>query len=163
MTFKTTNEIIILVCMSVITAFVINYLSPNGISIIGQWDESKGVITAKAKNSIVFQKLEIDELKFAKQLFNKGDVVFVDARSKKSYEDGHVKNAISLPVGEYDLYIDSFLEKYPESTSFVTYCSGRACDDSHSLAQNLLDEGYKNVLVMIDGYPAWKEEGYPVE
>jgi len=35
---------------TIIAAFAVNYLSPAGIALVGQWDTAKGVITANEKN-----------------------------------------------------------------------------------------------------------------
>ena len=160
---NTTKEIAILLCIAFATAFTFNYFSPMGIALIGQWDESQGVITAKTKNDVVEDDLEIEDIKVAKQIYDNGEAVFVDARSSEDYEDGHIRSAVSLPIGKFDGLIDAFRDQYSSDIVIITYCSGRTCDDSHRLAQLLLDEGYANVSVMVDGYPVWEEEGYPVE
>ena len=160
---NTARDIVILLGSAVIAAFAVNYFSPAGISLVGQWDESKGVITANAKDDAVVVDLEIDDVKIAKQIYDSGKAVFVDARSRENYEDGHIKGAVSLPVGQFDESIDAFHDQYSPSSSIVIYCSGRTCEDSRRLAHLLLDEGYTNVTVMIDGYPGWESEGYPIE
>ncbi len=160
---NTVNEITILLGVAVVVAFAVNYFSPAGIALIGQWDESQGVITAKAKNDVVVDSLELEDVKIAKQIYDKGGAIFVDARSNEDYVDGHVKRAVSLPIGQFDDLIDGFRNQYSIDKIIVTYCSGRTCDESHMLAQLLLDEEYTNVTVMIDGYPAWEKEGYPIE
>ena len=149
--------------VSVIVAFIVNYFSPAGIALVGQWDTSAGVITAKAKNDVVSGKLEIEDTILAKQIFDNGKVLFVDARMRDDYDEGHIPGAISLPVGQFDDLIDSFLDQYEIEQAIVTYCSGRTCEDSHILAQLLMDFGYNDVKVFIDGYPGWEAEGYPVE
>ena len=160
---NTARDIVILLGSAVIAAFAVNYFSPTGISLVGQWDESKGVITANAKDDAVVVDLEIDDVKIAKQIYDSGKAVFIDARSREDYEDGHIKGAVSLPVGQFDESIDAFHDQYSTSSSIVTYCSGRTCEDSRRLADLLFDEGYTNVTVMIDGYPGWESEGYPIE
>ncbi len=160
---NTARGIVILLGSAVIAAFTVNYFSPAGISLVGQWDESKGVITANAKGDAVVVDLEIDDVRIAKQIYDSGKAVFVDARSREDYEDGHIKGAVSLPVGQFDESIDAFHDQYSPASSIVTYCSGRTCEDSHRLAYLLFDEGYTNVTVMIDGYPGWESEGYPIE
>ncbi len=59
--------------------------------------------------------------------------------------------------------IGDFLNKYPPDWPIVTYCSGRTCDDSHHLAEMLIELGYLHVSILIDGYPAWLKEGFPIE
>ncbi|MCP4368871.1 MAG: rhodanese-like domain-containing protein [Deltaproteobacteria bacterium] len=157
------KELIIIIGFSVIAAFTANYFSPNGIALFGQWDTSEGVITARPKNDPVTVGAEIKDANTAKKIYAKKKAVFVDARSYETFIEGHIKNAVSIPTGEFLEFIDDFKTKYPVTTPLITYCSGRECNDSHELAQYLILEGYTNVKVFIDGYPEWERKGYPVE
>ena len=160
---KTLKEICIITVISIIAAFGVNSFSPNGIALVGQWDTSQGVISAIGKNDVVMEELEIDDVTHAKTLYDTGHVLFVDARSFEDFTDGHLKGAVSLPVGQYDEQIDGFLELHDLDIPIVTYCSGRTCEDSHHLAQLLMERGYMNISVMIDGFPGWETEGYPID
>jgi rhodanese-related sulfurtransferase len=160
---KTIKEIIILVGVSVALALAVNTLSPRGIALVGQWDIAAGVITARPAGDSAGQPKEIDSVARAKTLFDKGDVLFVDARSQNHYGNGHIPGAVSLPVGQFEKRIDFFLNRYPPEQPIVTYCSGRTCEDSHELAQLLSDLGFTNVRIFIDGFPGWEAEGYPIE
>jgi rhodanese-related sulfurtransferase len=160
---ETIKEIIILVSASIIAAFAVNYFTPAGIALVGQWDTAKGVITANEKNAIVLDDLEIGDVTLARKLYDSQKFVFVDARSRDDFDKGHIKGAISLPVGQFDEKIEAFLGQYPPEKAIITYCSGRTCEDSHRLAQLLLAFGYTEINVFIDGYPGWEAEGYPIE
>jgi len=160
---NTIKEIFLLVGVSVTLALVVNYFSPRGIALVGQWDTAKGVITANPTGAAEGKPQEIDSVARAKEIFDNGDVLFVDARSSDNYEDGHIAGAISLPVGEFDERIESFLNRYSSDQPMVTYCSGRTCEDSHNLTQFLSDAGFTNVRIFIDGFPGWEAEGYPIE
>jgi len=160
---KTIKEVSIIIGISAIVAFGVNYISPNGIALVGQWDISQGVVGATGKNQIIMDELEIDNVFYAKSLFDSGQVLFVDARSHEDFNDGHIKGAVSLPVGQYDDRIDAFSKLHHLERPIVTYCSGRTCEDSHHLAQLLMERGYLNISVMIDGFPGWEAEGYPIE
>jgi rhodanese-related sulfurtransferase len=160
---KTIQEIIILVGISVILAMVVNFLSPKGIALVGQWDTSKGVITASPTGPEEWKPEEIDSAARAKEIFDNGNVLFVDARSQDNYEDGHIPGAVSLPVGQFDELIGSFLDRHAPDRPIVTYCSGRTCEDSHHLAQLLSELEFDNVRIFIDGFPGWEAEGYPIE
>jgi rhodanese-related sulfurtransferase len=155
--------IAILLLVAVSLAFAANHLSPNGIALVGQWDLSQGAIRANAKTEQIFDQLEIDDIRQAKRIFDAQGAVFVDARPMAEYREGHVKNAIAFPLGEFEQRIEAFLDKIPPDRPIITYCSGRMCTDSHHLAQMLMDMGYQHVSIMIDGYPGWQEEGYPIE
>ena len=130
---------------------------------MGQWDTANGVITANPIENTEGRAQEIQNVAQAKEIFNKGNALFVDARSSDNYDVGHIQGAISLPVGEFDERIESFLNRYSPDQPIVTYCSGRTCEDSHELAQFLTDAGYTRVRVFIDGYPGWESEGHPIE
>jgi rhodanese-related sulfurtransferase len=153
----------ILLGLAVIAAFTVNFLLPKGIALVGQWDESQGVITARAKDDVVDDDLEIDDVEIAKQIYGSGEAVFVDARSREDYEEGHIKGAVSLPVGQFHDFIDAFKAQYSTASTIITYCSGRTCDESHKLSQLLFEQGYTEVSVFIDGYPGWEAEGFPIE
>ena len=160
---KTIKEIVILVGVSVALASVVNMLSPKGIALVGQWDTALGVINANPTGMTEGKPQEIDSVALAKEIFDKGEVLFVDARSSDNYKEGHIQGAISLPVGQFDERIESFLNRYSPNQSIVTYCSGRTCEDSHHLAQFLSDAGFTHVRIFIDGFPGWESEGYPIE
>jgi rhodanese-related sulfurtransferase len=160
---NTIKEISILVGTSVIVALTVNYFSPGGIALVGQWDTAQGVITANEKNDVVLNDLEIGDVSLAKKLYDSQKFIFVDARSRDDYDEGHIKGAVSLPVGQFDEKIEAFLERYPPEKAIITYCSGRTCEDSHELAQLLLAFGFTEINVFIDGYPGWETEGYPIE
>ena len=154
---KTIKEIIILIGVSVILALLVNTLSPRGIALVGKWDTANLVGDAAGQREI------IDSVAWAKSVFDKGDVLFVDARSQNDYENGHIPGAESLPMGQFEAEIEIFLNRYPPEQPIVTYCSGRTCEDSHDLAQALSDVGFTNVRIFIDGFPGWEAEGYPIE
>ena len=157
------KQALLLLVLAISIALVVNQFSPVGIALIGQWDQDKGVISAHAKDEIHDSRLVIDNIKIAKLSYDGGKTLFVDARSNDDYNEGHIKGAISLPVGEFDERVGNLLDNYSPDQSIITYCSGRTCEDSHRLAQMLIDLGYESVSIMIDGFPGWKENGYPVE
>lgn len=152
-----------ILALSVIIALVTNSLSPSGIALVGQWDTRRGVISAQPDSIAAHGRLEIRTTKQAKQIFDTGDSVFIDARSRQQFEAGHIPGAVSLPAGRFDEMIETLLDQYPLDQPIVTYCSGRTCEDSHRLSQFLLDFGYTDVRIFIDGFPGWQAAGYAVE
>jgi len=160
---KIIKEIIILLGVSIISAITVNFFSPSGIALVGQWDEPPGVIASKAISDVFSGELEIKHVRIAKQIYDSGEALFVDARSLEDFKNGHIKGSESLPLGKFDDLIEAFEKKYSTDTFIVTYCSERSCNDSHTLEQRLFDRGYVNVSIFIDGYQGWKSEGYPIE
>jgi rhodanese-related sulfurtransferase len=160
---KTIKEIIILAGVSIILALVVNYLSPRGIALVGQWDTARGTITASPTEAAGGKLEEIYSVARVKEIFDRGDVLFVDARSRENYDNGHIPGAVSFPVGQFDEKIDTFITEHSPEQPIVTYCSGRTCEDSHHLARLLSGVGFNHVKILIDGFPGWKAEGYPIE
>ena len=158
---RTFKETLILLGASALAAFTLNFFSPAGIPLFGQWDPYTGMITASPKGYEENLFTEISDVETAKKIYDKGEAVFVDARSYGAYTSGHIKGAESLPFGRFGEKIDAFREKYEISIPVVVYCSGRTCIDSHKLAQLLSMEGFHNIHIFLDGYPAWEETGYP--
>ncbi|MBN2056320.1 rhodanese-like domain-containing protein [bacterium] len=90
------------------------------------------------------------------------DALFVDARSREQYLEGHIRGAVSLPVGDAGERLGEFMEFYPPDMRLVIYCTGEGCHDSHELADFLRIQGYFNVKVYRGGYADWTERGKPV-
>jgi hypothetical protein len=67
---ETIKEISNLVSASIIAALAVNYFSPAGIALVGQWDTSQGVITANEKNDIVLNDIEIGDPALAKKMYD---------------------------------------------------------------------------------------------
>jgi rhodanese-related sulfurtransferase len=154
---KTIKEIIILIGVSVILALVVNTLSPKGIALVGKWN------TANLVENMAGEPKVIDSVAWAKSIFEKGDALFVDARSQNDYDNGHIPGAVLLPMAQFEAKIEFFLNRYPPEQPIVTYCSGRDREDSHDLAQALSDVGFTNVRIFIDGFQGWEAKGYPIE
>jgi rhodanese-related sulfurtransferase len=98
-----------------------------------------------------------------KQYYDAGAVVVVDARDPEEFGDGHIRGAINLP---YDVVATdpARLEAFdPRGKPIVTYCGGGTCEQSLSLAEELIHGGgHRRVLVFMDGFPVWRDAGYPV-
>ncbi len=160
---ETLKGVILFLGFAWIAAFGVNFFSPAGIALVGQWDEAAGVVTAKSKTDVILEDLEIDDTRSAIKIYNTQKVIFVDARSPEDYAEGHIKGALSVPLKQFDERIAAFQDRHAFNKAIITYCSGRTCTDSHKLAQRLLQAGYENVAIFIDGYKGWKEENGAVQ
>ena len=99
----------------------------------------------------------------AKQLFDDGDCIFLDAREPKYYEEGHIAGALSWPSESFDAKLERFQDLIPLDKCVVAYCSGGACDESSHLATSLIVEGWQEVYLYESGFDEWKVAGYPIE
>lgn len=86
----------------------------------------------------VYQKITAEE---AKAKMDEEDVTIVDVRTKEEYDEGHIPDAILLPVE--NIGKDPPKELPDKDAVLLIYCrSGRRSKDA---ANELLKLGYKNV------------------
>ena len=85
------------------------------------------------------------------------NVLWVDARAIDVYEKEHIPEAILLNEDDWDNLIIGFLDNWNPDMTVVVYCSGAACNASHSVALRLTsDYEIGNVYVLKDGWNAWE-------
>ncbi len=86
-------------------------------------------------------------------MLKKDKYLIIDVRSKAEYDEGHIPNAISLPVdtiGKEDiLFLDN------KEQLILVYC--RSGNRSRKAAKKLVEKGYTNVIDF-GGINTWKGE-----
>lgn len=98
---------------------------------------------------------EIVDLMDSKKKFFIGD-----ARPKKKYNIGHIRGSFFTPPSL--LKKDFSVLPKDKNTLLIFYCGGTSCPLSPNAAKIASTHGWKNVKVYVAGYPAWKDEMYPV-
>ncbi len=98
-----------------------------------------------------------------KELFDRREALFVDARDATAFAAGHIKGAVSLPVGEAETRLPLFIATVPPAATLVAYCNGYDCHDSRDLGVRLMRAGYRVVYIFEGGVPEWRDAGYPTE
>ena len=98
-----------------------------------------------------------------KELFDRGEGFFLDARDGITFAKGHIRGARTLPLGEFEARLPEFRQQVPMTMPLIIYCNGFGCHDSMDLGKKLIAAGYWEVFVYEGGYPEWVEAGYPVE
>jgi rhodanese-related sulfurtransferase len=139
-----------------VTGFASDRLRSDKIPLVEDLSEKSNLVTSSG------EKLEIS-LSEATNLFNKGETVFIDARSRAEYDVEHIKGAKSLPYKEADWKFVEAMAGVSEESAIVTYCDGETCELSMELAVFLRNAGYKNVRVLSNGLTVWKQNNLPVE
>jgi rhodanese-related sulfurtransferase len=102
-------------------------------------------------------------LQQAEKMHKDKRILFLDARAKVEYDEGHIPGALPLPTGETDKYYAMYENEIKHAKKLVTYCHGIGCRLSEKSAKFLVDKGYKNVAVFFGGWPQWNEAKLPVE
>ncbi len=89
------------------------------------------------------------------------ELVLVDALSPMSYARSHLPGAISLPPEWVD---DWARRRIPDlGSEVVVYCASSTCESSVTVANRLVELGYRNVRHYAAGKSDWVEAGLPVE
>lgn len=81
----------------------------------------------------------------------------VDVRPTEEYAAGHVRGALSIPLGE----LAERIGELPDDRPVVVYCRGPYSSLSYD-AMRLLSEAGLDVRRMSAGFPEWRLEGLPV-
>ena len=91
-----------------------------------------------------------------KALLEKGEVFLLDVRTAGEYQQGHLKGAVLIPIGE----LKKRFQEVPRNKPVLIYCAVGA--RSGSAATFLADKGYGNIYNMQDGIAGWDRNGYPI-
>lgn len=97
----------------------------------------------------------------AKQLFD-DEAAFVDLRKENVWNAGRIPGAIWLDFKK-SFNKEALEAEVDKDEKVVFYCSGSRCPRSAKACKQAISWGYKNVYYFRDGYPGWKNAGYPVE
>jgi rhodanese-related sulfurtransferase/DNA-binding transcriptional ArsR family regulator len=101
------------------------------------------------------QSVTIDELV---EKIESGKVTILDVRPELEYKQGHIANAISIPVEE----LSRRLKELPKRGEIVAYCRGPFCVYADEAVTILAKAGYK-ALRLEEGFPDWKVQDLPIE
>ena len=101
-----------------------------------------------------YYRISLDE---AAEMYGNDDVAFVDVRRPDEYAEGHVRDALFIPVDDVLARVDEL----PEDKKLLFICaqgvrSGLACE--MAAAMGIDSERLYNIE---DGTPAWIEKGHP--
>lgn len=100
--------------------------------------------------------ISVEELK---DLMDKNDnICLIDVREQHEWDDGHIKNAIHVPLNDVLSKIESISKDLDEPL----YLQCRSGVRSQNAAAYLLQLGYKNVYSVDGGILSWQNCNYPI-
>lgn len=91
-----------------------------------------------------------------------GEVVFVDVRPQTEFEIDRIPGAISIPLFSY-YKSPELLENLNKQDRYILYCFDPECEEAKSLAREMIEKQFQNVIVLETGFSGWLEMGFPVE
>ncbi|GGA93799.1 metalloregulator ArsR/SmtB family transcription factor [Puia dinghuensis] len=105
------------------------------------------------RNSL--EALPMDELLTRMRSRN---LVVLDVRPAKEFNNGHIRGAINIPLEGLAAKINHL----PKNKEYVAYCRGPFCVFADEAVALLTKRGFKAKRLM-EGFPDWKMKGLPVE
>jgi rhodanese-related sulfurtransferase/DNA-binding transcriptional ArsR family regulator len=87
-----------------------------------------------------------------------GKVTILDVRPESEFNEGHIANAISIPIDQ----LSRRLNELPKRKEIVTYCRGPFCVFADEAVAILIKAGFKATRLE-EGYPDWQIHDLPVE
>ncbi|WP_277656936.1 rhodanese-like domain-containing protein [Seleniivibrio woodruffii] len=96
----------------------------------------------------------------AKKFFDKGGVIFIDARPAKIFAKSSIPGSINIPDTEWETAKVNL--PADKEALYIPYCGGFKCEKSHFVAEQMVKLGYKKVQVYAGGVPEWQAAGYPL-
>lgn len=146
------KRLLLIWAVSLTIGFAVNQVLPEGIRwklLLPRWERSSREVAYISVDS-------------AFTLYMNGQVQFVDVRPAEEFEIDHLPGAISLPLMEF-FRAPERLEQLDTSRQYMLYCFEPQCEEATSLAGEFTAGKFPHVALLIGGFSAWLERGYPVE
>lgn len=100
---------------------------------------------------------EAGEITLQMALASKGKVVWVDARSSKQFDAGHIPGAVLLNEENWNKMLPALLDVWSPESRVIVYCDSNSCESSQAIADRLKNEaGLERVSVLVGGWQAWQ-------
>ncbi|MFH1825434.1 MAG: rhodanese-like domain-containing protein [Candidatus Firestonebacteria bacterium] len=172
-TFKSMLIALNIALCSIAVGFLFNSINPLGLEIKTPETVYNKVIIFKDGKRIDPEKgilmygyadeLEYLDLRLARRYYDGGKSVFIDARTKDGFANGHIKGAISLPAGNFEENYNNSKSKIEKDSALIIYCSNPLCSLSERVAVLLKLKKHKNIKVLSSGWGGWDDAKYPTE
>jgi len=159
---KTVIEALQLGIITIIIAFIVNTVSPNGITLKGDWYDNREKTELEIPPSYDSAMDSLLSMQEAYILWKSG-AKFIDARDPEDYETGHIPGAISLPFDFWDGYWADVEPLLAPTDTIVCYCGGFDCESSLFAAREFKTIGYPNALIFFGGINHWEQAKLPLE
>lgn len=113
------------------------------------------VVMEFRKSKFDFKTVNIDDLI---EKLESGKVTILDVRPESEFKQGHIANAISIPIEE----LSKRLKELSKHTEIIAYCRGPFCVYADEAVVLLMSAGYKATRLE-EGFPDWSLMGLPIE
>ena len=87
---------------------------------------------------------------------DKPDLVILDVRTTVEYNEGHIENAVNIPVEE----LETRITELNKDDEILVYC--RTGNRSSSAVEIMDEAGFTKLYHMHEGISIWIDQGHPV-
>ena len=94
----------------------------------------------------------------AVSLFNKGDALVLDVRTQQEYDEGHVLDALNIPMGYLESRINEIQNYKSQPVILVCQSGNRSMQAAHQLKK----QGFTDLNNLEGGMLAWKNANLPI-
>jgi rhodanese-related sulfurtransferase len=101
------------------------------------------------------EAINIEELL---QRLKSKNIVLLDVRPSGEYKNGHIPDAINIPVDE----LSAKLKNLSKNKEYIAYCRGPFCVFADEAVTLLIKKGFK-AKRLFEGFPDWKLKGLSIE
>lgn len=147
---------LLIVFIAAALSLLVNHFRPNGLPLTGS-PASKA-----ASNGSQSPEEPLVTIEEARALFFAHGAVFIDARPEADYRSGHIEGALNLPADRLGKALPRIESKVSPDSLVITYCDGEHCPLSREVALQLSAKGYSHVMVLINGWTLWRDDGLPI-
>lgn len=110
-----------------------------------------------------YQETELQNvsLQQLKKLLGKPNLILIDARSPRDFQQGHIDGAINIFAFEenIDIYFKNLTSvPFDSKKIIIVYCEGGTCEASNRVAEDLYRLGHRNVFVFPGGWEEWTQD-----
>jgi CRP-like cAMP-binding protein/rhodanese-related sulfurtransferase len=142
-------DYVLIIAVSVILATIFNFSNPNGIPLF------PGFLGRTSVPAIGPEA--------AYEEFQGRETLILDARPANFYQQRHIKGAVNIPLGLFDIVYLMTLAKEEKEKKIIVYGGTISKNYDLELADKLRLRGHEQVRVLEGGLAAWERKGYPVE
>ncbi|MBK1733709.1 sulfurtransferase [Halorhodospira abdelmalekii] len=98
----------------------------------------------------------------ATRLFNRESALFIDMRSRREFDSGHLPSAFHMPEAEIEQLMTRLRKQSgAEDPPLIVY--DEAGKEAGRMARKLRKQGFSRVYRLKRGMNAWRDAGYPLE
>ncbi len=137
--------------VSVVLAITYHYVNSEGM--IANADGTRSIVSLYSGTFVP----EVSKASLERILHDQHTVI-IDARLQQDYEDGHIGDAVNIPIGSNEAARSAITAKFSKDANIVVYCQSAQCKFAETVASQLLAEGFSKVSIFKGGWLEWSDK-----